>query len=156
MKKILIIFSIFFLFVITNISDNNESMTVMNTENIQSNHYELIFDNELLNFRNFKLKIAPLTSYEYNITKVYINYSSVVEKYIDKDYFLFDNTNLNIGINKLKEEYTKVLKDNYLYDELDKDINDVMIKKVEVYAEEKAIKNLRLKYPKVIVKKISY
>ena len=55
---------------------------------------------------------------------------------------------------KLKEEYTKVLKDNYLYDELDNDINDVVIKKVEVYAEEKAIKNLRLKYPKVIVKKI--
>ena len=152
MKKILIIFSIFFLFVITNISDNNESMTVMNTENIQSNHYELIFDNELLNFRNFKLKIAPLTSYEYNITKVYINYTSDIKK----EYFSFDNTNLNIGINKLKEEYTKVLKDNYLYDELDNDINDVVIKKVEVYAEEKAIKNLRLKYPKVIVKKISY
>ena len=150
MKKILIIFSIFFLVVITNIKDNDESMTVMNTENIQSNHYELIFDNELLNFRNFKLKLASLTSYEYNITKVYINYTSDIKK----EYFSFDNTNLNIGINKLKEEYTKVLKDNYLYDELDKDINDVVIKKVEVYAEEKAIKNLRLKYPKVIVKKI--
>lgn len=150
MKKILIIFSIFFLVVIANIKDNDESMTVMNTENIQSNHYELIFDNELLNFRNFKLKLASLTSYEYNITKVYINYTSDIKK----EYFSFDNTNLNIGINKLKEEYTKVLKDNYLYDELDKDINDVVIKKVEVYAEEKAIKNLRLKYPKVIVKKI--
>lgn len=150
MKKILIIFSIFFLFVITNISDNDESMTVMSTQNIQSNHYELIFDNELLNFRNFKLKLASLTSYEYNITKVYINYTSDIKK----EYFSFDNTNLNIGINKLKEEYIKVLKDNYLYDELDKNINDVVIKKVEVYAEEKAIKNLRLKYPKVIVKKI--
>ena len=150
MKKILIIFSIFFLVIIANIKNNDESMTVMNVENIQSNHYELIFDNELLNFRNFKLKLASLTSYEYNITKVYINYTSDIKK----EYFSFDNTNLNIGINKLKEEYTKVLKDNYLYDELDKDINGVVIKKVEVYAEEKAIKNLRLKYPKVIVKKI--
>lgn len=150
MKKILIIFLIFFIVIITNIKNNDESMTVMNVENIQSNHYELIFDNELLNFRNFKLKLASLTSYEYNITKVYINYTSDIKK----EYFSFDNTNLNIGINKLKEEYTKVLKDNYLYDELDKDINDVVIKKVEVYAEEKAIKNLRLKYPKVIVKKI--
>ena len=60
MKKILIIFSIFFV-IIANIKNNDESMTVMNVENIQSNHYELIFDNNR-NFRNFKLKLASLTS----------------------------------------------------------------------------------------------
>lgn len=156
MKKTLIIFFFIFFLLTTCFKTSNDSISVMSINEYEDNHYELIFEDELLNLRNFKLKIAPITSYEYNITKVYIKYSDNIKKYFsDKEYFSFDNSNINIGLEKLKEEYTNTLKNNYLYDELDKDINDVVISKIEVYMSEDALRKLRLKYPKVIIQKIS-
>lgn len=156
MKKSLIIFFLIFFLLTTYFKTSNDSISVMSINEYEDNHYELIFEDELLNLRNFKLKIAPITSYEYNITKVYIKYSDNIKKYFsDKEYFSFDNSNINIGLEKLKEEYTNILRNNYLYDELDKDINDVVISKIEVYMSEDALKKLRLKYPKVIIRKIS-
>lgn len=156
MKKSLIIFFLSFLFLILCFKASDDSISVMSINEYEDNHYELIFEDELLNFRNFKLKIAPITSYEYNITKVYIKYSDNIKKYFsDKEYFSFDNSNINIGLYKLKEEYTNILKSNYLYDELDKDINDVVISKIELYMSEDALKKLRLKFPKVIIQKIN-
>ena len=77
MKKLIIL--IFFLFCICCINESNE--TKMTMANINSNtHYELIFDNEMLNIRNFKLKLGLFTSYDYNITKVYINYNENIKE----------------------------------------------------------------------------
>ena len=154
MKRFLIIFFFIFIFSIMCFKNNDKSISVMNFNEYEGNHYELIFENELLNFRNFKLKIAPITSYEYNITKVYIKYSENIKKYFkDKEYFSFNNSNINIGLDELKKEYTKILNDNYLYNELDKDINDVVINKIDVYMSPDAVKKLRIKYPKIIIKK---
>ena len=152
MKKLIIL--IFFLFCICCINESNE--TKMTMANINSNtHYELIFDNEMLNIRNFKLKLGLFTSYDYNITKVYINYNENIKEYFkDKEYFSFDSSNFNKGIENLKEEYNLVLKNNYLYKELDEDINDVLIKKVEIYASEEAIIKFKNKYPLATIRNI--
>ena len=154
MKKFLIIFLIFFLFFITTIKITDDDQYVMSVNSDDSNYYELIFDEELLNFRNFKLKLASFTSYEYNITKVYIKYSENVKDYFkNKEYFSFDNTNLNLGIEKIKNEYITVLKNNYLYTELDKDVNDVQIYKIDLYCNKDALTKLKTKFPKIKVKK---
>ena len=108
MKKSLIIFFLIFFLLTTYFKTSNDSMSVMSINEYEDNHYELIFKDELLNFRNFKLKIAPITSYEYNITKVYIKYSDNIKKYFsDKEYFSFDNSNINIGLEKLKSHPLK-------------------------------------------------
>ena len=122
----------------------------MADNSINTNHYELIFDSENLNLNNFKLKMASFTSYDHNIKKVYFNYADKLENFFkNKEYFSFDNTSLNNGIEKLKNEYNKVLKDNYLYDELESSINDTVIKKVEIYCEKAAITRFKAKYPNV-------
>ena len=139
-----VIFLIFFLIVLSNIP--SEERFVFN-EISNSNYYELDFMNDNLNFGNFKLKMAPFTSYEYNIKKIYIND-------IQKGYLSFDNSNFNIGIEKLKEEYKNILRENYMYNKLDNDINNVRINRVYLYTEQIAISNFSEKYPKVIIKRI--
>lgn len=141
MKKF-IVFLIFFLFI--NVP-SKEIMVFNESEN--TSYYELDFRNENLTLENFKLKMATFTSYEYNIKKVYIDNSI-------KEYFSFDNTNINIGVEKLKKEYLNELKENYSYDRLDNDINITRINKVELYCEEDALIIFRRKYPKVIIKRI--
>lgn len=136
MKKI--IFLIFFLIVIINIP--KEDKMVFN-EIINTDHYELDFKEENLNIGNFKLKMATFTSYEYYIKRVYIK-----DKYIS-----FNNESFNIGIEKLKEEYIQILKDNHMYNELDKDINMTKIDKVEIYTQKAALNKFKEKYPKVII-----
>ena len=154
MKKFIII-SIFFLFIILFNNSIDETEMAMAT-NINDNYYELIFKNEDLNFRNFKLKLGIFTSYEYKITKVYIDYKENIKEYfVDKEYISFDNTNFNLGIEKLKEEYNVMLKEKYLYDELDKDINDIKISKIELYTTQDALTKFKSKYPNVIINRIS-
>ena len=151
MKK-LIIFLIFFLLLIPK---NTDSKLVMYEINNTSNHYELIFDNDNLNIGNFKLKLGMFTSYDYNIMKVYVKYNENIKEYFkNKEYFSFDSSNFNIGIEKFKEEYNLVLKQNYLYNELDKDINNVLIEKVELYTSKDALTKFKSKNPNVIVKSI--
>ena len=126
MKKITFIL-IFFLICIMLYPKQSNSKMVMSDINNNSNHYELIFNNENLNIGNFKLKLGLFTSYEYNITKVYIKYNDNVKEYFtNKEYFSFDSSNFNRGIEKLKNEYNLVLKQNYLYNELDKNINEII------------------------------
>lgn len=141
MKKF-IVFLIFFLFI--NVP-SKEIMVFNESEN--TSYYELDFRNENLTLDNFKLKMATFTSYEYNIKKVYIDNSI-------KEYFSFDNTNINIGVEKLKKEYLNELKENYSYDKLDNGINMTRINKIELYCEEDALTIFRRKYPKVIIKRI--
>ena len=75
---------------------------------------------------------------------------------------LSDNTNncytvenLKQKIDTLKKEYLNVLSSNYLYNEIEKDINDVSIESVDVYAEESVINNFKNKFKNVIVEKIN-
>ena len=51
--------------------------------------------------------------------------------------------------------FLNVLSSNYLYNELEKDINDVSIESVDVYAEESVINNFKNKFKNVIVEKIN-
>ena len=154
MKKLVVIL-IFFLAVSLLIPKNNSEKMVMSDINDNDNHYELIFKNENLNLRNFKLKLGVFTSYEYNITKIYIKYNDSIKEYFnDKEYFSFDSSNFNNGIEKLKEEYNVVLNENYLYDELDKDIENIVIEKVELYCEKAALNKFKEKYPNVIINRL--
>lgn len=154
MKKLTFIL-IFFLICIMLYPKQSNSKMVMSDINNNSNHYELIFNNENLNIGNFKLKLGLFTSYEYNITKVYIKYNDNVKEYFtNKEYFSFDSSNFNNGIEKLKNEYNLVLKQNYLYNELDKNINDISIERVEIYTSEDALTKFKRKYPLVTIKNI--
>ena len=151
MKK-LVVLLMFFLFIISNFFYKNDVKTVMGNIN-NNNHYELIFDNENLNLKNFKLKMACILSNEHNIKKVYLKYPERIKEYFNnKEYFSFDNSNFNDGIQRLKEEYNIVLKENYLYDELDNNISDITIEKVEIYTSKDALTKFKEKYPNVIVK----
>lgn len=155
MKKLILIL-VFFLFTIFSLPRINDTKMVMSDINSKSNNYVLIFDKDILTFRNFKLKLGLFTSYEYKITKVYIKYPENIKEYFkNKEYFSFDNSNFNNGIQKMKEEYNLVLKENYLFDELDKDINDVVIEMVELFCEEDALDKFKEKYPDVIINRIS-
>lgn len=152
MKK-LVVLSIFFLIIISNFSYKEDIKTVMGNANNDNNHYELIFDKENLNLRNLKLKMSIFLSNEHNIKKIYLKYPEKLKDYFNnKKYFSFDNNNFNDGIQRLKEEYNVVLKENYLYDELNNDICDITIQKVEIYASKDALIKFKEKYPNVIVK----
>ena len=156
MKKVLI--SLFFLFCLFMLILNNEdeSQFVMGeiTQN-NSYYYELDFNNDILTFRNFKLKLGIFTSYNYYIKKVFIKYpGNIKDRLLDKKYFSFDNSNFNFGIERLKNEYIVMLKDNNLYDELDKDINDVVIEKVHLYCTRDALTKFMYKFPNVRVNEL--
>lgn len=153
MKK-LIIFLIFFLFCMVLLIKNEKTQMTMSNINT-SNHYELIFDNDSLNLHNFKLKLGLFTSFDYNITKVYIKYNENVKDYFkNKNYFSFDSSNFNRGIENIKEEYNVVLKQNYLYEEMEKNDIEVQIEKIDLYASKDAITKFRSKYPLVTIRNI--
>ena len=119
------------------------------------NHYKLIFSKEPLTIRTIKLKLTPFINNGY-ITKIYVKYDENLKDFFkDKEYFSFDNSSINTGIDTLKKEYLNVLNSNYLYNELEKDINDVSIESVDVYAEESVINNFKNKFKNVIVEKIN-
>ena len=152
-KIILIIILFLFLFVF--IGKNNDSKTVFMENERNGNHYKLIFSKEPLTIRTIKLKLTPFINNGY-ITKRYVKYDENLKDYFkDKEYFSFDNSSINTGIDTLKKEYLNVLSSNYLYNEIEKDINDVSIESVDVYAEESVINNFRNKFKNVIVEKIN-
>lgn len=151
-KIILII--ILFLFIFNFMQYKNEDKQVFIENNVNGKHYKLIFDNEPLSIRTIKLK---LNSFVTNgcITKVYIKYNDNIKDYFkSKNYFSFDNSNINIGIETLKREYISILNDNYLYDDIEKDINNIVIESVDVYAEESVINNFKNKFKNVKVEMI--
>ena len=152
-KIILIIILFFFLFIF--IGKNNDSKTVFMENERNGNHYKLIFSKEPLTIRTIKLKLTPFINNGY-ITKIYVKYDENLKDYFkDKEYFSFDNSSINTGIDTLKKEYLNVLSSNYLYNEIEKDINDVSIESVDVYAEESVINNFKNKFKNVIVEKIN-
>ncbi len=152
-KIILIIILFLFLFIF--IGKNNDSKTVFMENERNGNHYKLIFSKEPLTIRTIKLKLTPFINNGY-ITKIYVKYDENLKDYFkDKEYFSFDNSSINIGIDTLKKEYLNVLSSNYLYNELEKNINDVSIESVDVYAEESVINNFKNKFKNVIVEKIN-
>lgn len=152
-KIILIIILFLFLFIF--IEKNNDSKTVFMENERNGNHYKLIFSKEPLTIRTIKLKLTPFINNGY-ITKIYVKYDENLKDYFkDKEYFSFDNSSINIGIDTLKKEYLNVLSSNYLYNEIEKDINDVSIESVDVYAEESVINNFKNKFKNVIVEKIN-
>lgn len=152
-KIILIIILFLFLFIF--IGKNNDSKTVFMENKRNGNHYKLIFSKEPLTIRTIKLKLTPFINNGY-ITKIYVKYDENLKDYFkDKEYFSFDNSSINTGIDTLKKEYLNVLSSNYLYNELEKDINDVSIESVDVYAEESVINNFKNKFKNVIVEKLN-
>ncbi len=152
-KIILIIILFLFLFIF--IGKNNDSKTVFMENERNGNHYKLIFSKEPLTIRTIKLKLTPFINNGY-ITKIYVKYDENLKDYFkDKEYFSFDNSSINTGIDTLKKEYLNVLSSNYLYNELEKDINDVSIESVDVYAEESVINNFKNKFKNVVVEKIN-
>ena len=152
-KIILIIILFLFLFIF--IGKNNDSKTVFMENEKNGNHYKLIFSKEPLTIRTIKLKLTPFINNGY-ITKIYVKYDENLKDYFkDKEYFSFDNSSINTGIDTLKKEYLNVLSSNYLYNELEKDINDVSIESVDVYAEESVINNFKNKFKNVIVEKVN-
>ena len=152
-KIILIIILFLFLFIF--IGKNNDSKTVFMENERNGNHYKLIFSKEPLTIRTIKLKLTPFINNRY-ITKIYVKYDENLKDFFkNKEYFSFDNSSINTGIDTLKKEYLNVLSSNYLYNELEKDINDVSIESVDVYAEESVINNFKNKFKNVIVEKIN-
>ncbi len=152
-KIILIIILFLFLFIF--IGKNNDSKTVFMENERNGNHYKLIFSKEPLTIRTIKLKLTPFINNGY-ITKIYVKYDENLKDYFkNKEYFSFDNSSINTGIDTLKKEYLNVLSSNYLYNELEKNINDVSIESVDVYAEESVINNFKNKFKNVIVEKIN-
>ena len=148
---IIILFIFFFIF----IGKNNDSKTVFMENERNGNHYKLIFSKEPLTIRTIKLKLTPFINNGY-ITKIYVKYDENLKDFFkDKEYFSFDNSSINTGIDTLKKEYLNVLSSNYLYNELEKNINDVSIESVDVYAEESVINNFKNKFKNVIVEKIN-
>ena len=152
-KIILIIILFLFLFIF--IEKNNDSKTVFMENERNGNHYKLIFSKEPLTIRTIKLKLTPFINNGY-ITKIYVKYDENLKDFFkDKEYFSFDNSSINTGIDTLKNEYLNVLSSNYLYNEIEKNINDVSIESVDVYAEESVINNFKNKFKNVIVEKIN-
>ena len=152
-KIILII--ILFLFLSIFIGKNNDSKTVFMENERNGNHYKLIFSKEPLTIRTIKLKLTPFINNGY-ITKIYVKYDENLKDYFkDKEYFSFDNSSINTGIDTLKKEYLNVLSSNYLYNEIEKNINDLSIESVDVYAEESVINNFKNKFKNVIVEKVN-
>lgn len=162
MKKYFVFIFIFLLFTINiilflNISKDeyNIDMSVMGeirTYNLREDEYELIFDEEILNLSNFKLKMALFTSSNCNIKKIYINYPYNVKEYFKgKEYISVTGNNLNYIIDLIKEEYTNVLKENNSYEEGYTD-NNISINKVVIQSGAEVIDKFKIKYPKVKIK----
>ncbi|MBP3635359.1 MAG: hypothetical protein J6J17_02730 [Bacilli bacterium] len=145
MKKNIVFLIILILFILKINMNEDSKLVMLENNNTNNYHYELIFNKEKLNFRNFKLKLATFTSYEYNIKKVYIEN----DKENLKKYYSFDNDNFISGIEKIKNNYIHNLKSNYLYNDLDKDIDETLINKIEIYTEPDAINIFKKKYPSV-------
>lgn len=159
MKKVFIV-TIFFslIFILLSIDKSDEySMLVMadnRVYNTNNNEYEIIFDNEILNLSNLKLKLAVFTSYESNIRKIYLEYPESIKEYFKDEYISYEGNNINNLKDVIENYYKDVLKNNNLYNYIDSySENNVLIKKVVLTCDSKCIYVFRDKYPNVIVKK---
>lgn len=162
MKKIilfLIIFSLFF--ICLELKKNKiETDTIMNYAIVNNNYYEydIDFSNENLNLENFKLKLATLTSYNYQIKRIYPKYEKKYKEYVNSsEYYIFNSNNLNETINDFRKRYFEKIKEI----DFNRDIssitdNYINIKNVRIYTSEEAIDRLKNKYPNVIVNRIEY
>ena len=151
--KILTFFLILiFVFYNVYVGVDDSKLVMYETKVNNKYYYQLDFTNDVLNFRNFKLKLGLFTSYNYYIKRVYIKYpENIKEKFSDKRYFSFDNSNFNDGIQRIKNEYSVLLRDKKLYDELEKNLDDVVIEKIDLYCELGALTKFKKKFPDVIV-----
>lgn len=147
MKKVMYLFIIiFFIILIINKTNTNNDISVMKYEDDSniSNIYYLDYSNEVLSTNNFKLKISPLKYYDYVIRKIYPKYNGHV-----KEYYTYDFSNTN-SIDNFKEDYLNLLRNNHMYEEIDKTkMTGIIIKGLEIYTTKEAIENYLKKYPKV-------
>lgn len=148
MKKIILSIIIIFIFgYIFNSISNSESRAVMEYEDNTNinNVYYLDFSDEVLSTNNFKLKIAPFMGYRYVIRRIYPKYNTEIKKY-----YTYDFNNIDVGIQNFKEDYVSNLREENLYDEIDKvNKTGVIIKGIEIYTNKTALNRFLKKYPKV-------
>lgn len=127
-------------------------MGEIRTYNLREDEYELIFDDEILNLSNFKLKLALFSSSNSNIKKIYINYPYNVKEYFkNKEYISVTGNNLNYIIDLIKEEYINTLKESNSYEDVYID-NNISINRVVVQSMAETIDKFKIKYPKVKIK----
>lgn len=158
-KYIIFIFLLISIYILLNfnidkhIKDDIPVMGDIRTYNLKEMEYELIFEDEILNLSNFKLKLATFISYNSKIKRIYIDYPNSVKEYFNsKEYFSFNDKNINEGIELIKAEYKNILEKNNLYQSIDNfSDNNIIINKVIVQSGAQAIEKFKSKYPNVKV-----
>lgn len=158
MKKFLIssILIIILLFSIFSFKENENDIPVMGdvrVYKIKDGEYMLNFEDEGLTLSNLKLKLAVFTSYKSIIKRIYINYPNNSKEYFNnKEYFSFNNEDINEGISKIKEEYIRILEENNAYNLIENlSESNISINKVLVQTELEALDKFKNKYPNVKV-----
>lgn len=158
MKKFLIssILIIILLFSIFSFKENENDIPVMGNVRvykIKDGEYMLNFEDEGLTLSNLKLKLAVFTSYKSIIKRIYINYPNNSKEYFNnKEYFSFNNEDINEGISKIKEEYIRILEENNAYNLIENlSESNISINKVLVQTELEALDKFKNKYPNVKV-----
>lgn len=158
MKKFLIssILIIILLFSIFLFKENENDIPVMGdvrVYKIKDGEYMLNFEDEGLTLSNLKLKLAVFTSYKSIIKRIYINYPNNSKEYFNnKEYFSFNNEDINEGISKIKEEYIRILEENNAYNLIENlSESNISINKVLVQTELEALDKFKNKYPNVKV-----
>ena len=158
MKKFLIssILITILLFSIFSFKENENDIPVMGDVRVyklKDGEYMLNFEDEGLTLSNLKLKLAVFTSYKSIIKRIYINYPNNSKEYFNnKEYFSFNNEDINEGISKIKEEYIRILEENNAYNLIENlSESNISINKVLVQTELEALDKFKNKYPNVKV-----
>ena len=124
-------------------------MSEIRTYNNIQNKYELIFDDEVLNLSNFKLKMANFSNNSSNIREIYLNYPNNLKDYFkDIKYISVTGNDLNEIIKIIKERYEEVLIKNNVYERGYTD-NNISINKVILESNIQIVDKFKIKYPNV-------
>lgn len=124
-------------------------MSEIRTYNNIQNKYELIFDDEVLNLSNFKLKMANFSNNSSNIREIYLNYPNNLKDYFkDIKYISVTGNDLNEIIKIIKEKYEEVLIKNNVY-ERGYTNNNISINKVILESNIQIVDKFKIKYPNV-------
>ena len=124
-------------------------MSEIRTYNNIQNKYELIFDDEVLNLSNFKLKMANFSNNSSNIREIYLNYPNNLKDYFkDIKYISVTGNDLNELIKIIKERYEEVLIKNNVY-ERGYTNNNISINKVILESNIQIVDKFKIKYPNV-------
>lgn len=124
-------------------------MSEIRTYNNIQNKYELIFDDEVLNLSNFKLKMANFSNNSSNIREIYLNYPNNLKDYFkDIKYISVTGNDLNEIIKIIKERYEEVLIKNNVY-ERGYTNNNISINKVILESSIQIVDKFKIKYPNV-------